>query len=111
MRADLRALLQHADADLAVLLCAKLLQPDRGRQPSRPGAHDHHVVIHAFARDGGGLWSLFVHGRSHGDSVLFLYLSAVPPAYNAAMQTKNALETLNWLVEAGADEAVGETPV
>jgi DNA polymerase len=27
------------------------------------------------------------------------------------MQNKDALETLNWLVEAGADEAIGEAPV
>ena len=27
------------------------------------------------------------------------------------MQDKDALATLDWLVEAGADEAIGETPV
>jgi uracil-DNA glycosylase len=42
---------------------------------------------------------------------LFLYLRAAQPAYNGSMQDRDALGTLNWLVEAGADEAVGETPM
>jgi uracil-DNA glycosylase family 4 len=33
------------------------------------------------------------------------------PVYNAQMQDKDPLATLAWLIEAGADEAVGETPV
>ena len=32
-------------------------------------------------------------------------------AYNGRMQEKDALAALNWLVEAGADEAIGEAPV
>jgi uracil-DNA glycosylase len=33
------------------------------------------------------------------------------PAYNAPMQDKDPLATLAWLVDAGADEAIQETPV
>ena len=36
---------------------------------------------------------------------------AGPIAYRCGMQDKDALATLNWLVEAGADEAIGEQPV
>ena len=41
----------------------------------------------------------------------FLYLRPALTAYNGLMQNKDALETLNWLLEAGADEAIGEAPV
>jgi uracil-DNA glycosylase len=41
----------------------------------------------------------------------FLYLRPALTAYNGLMQDKDALGTLNWLVEAGADEAIGEVPV
>ena len=41
----------------------------------------------------------------------FLYLRPALAAYNGLMQNKDALETLNWLIEAGADEAIGEAPV
>jgi DNA polymerase len=41
----------------------------------------------------------------------FLYLRPALTAYNGLMQDKDALGTLNWLVEAGADEAIGEAPV
>ena len=76
--------------------------------PAGPAAHDHHVIVHAFAWGCG-----FRHGRSSSlwDSRLFLYLRDSAPAYNGTMQDKDALETLNWLVEAGADEAMGEVPV
>ena len=46
-----------------------------------------------------------------GFAALFYSLRAAAPAYNGAMQDKDALATLNWLVEAGADEAMGEAPV
>ena len=45
MRADLRALLQHDHRKLRI----DLLQPDRGGEPRRSRADDHHVELHAFA--------------------------------------------------------------
>ena len=56
MRADLRALLQNADLDVAAAFRGKLLQADRGGQARRAGADDHHVVFHRFA-----VRSLFRH--------------------------------------------------
>ena len=49
MRADLRALLEDADGELALALGGELAQPDRGGEAGRPGADDHHVELHAFA--------------------------------------------------------------
>jgi hypothetical protein len=42
VRPDLGALLDHDHRDLGI----ELLQADRGSEPGRPGAHDHHVEIH-----------------------------------------------------------------
>jgi hypothetical protein len=47
VRAKGRALLEHADADLAIMLHRQLPQADRRREPGRAGAHDHHVELHA----------------------------------------------------------------
>src|SRR5579872_3617093 len=111
MRADLRAFFQHTDADLPPFALSKLLEADRRRQARGPGAHDHHVIVHAFACLRHGRSCFLENPDSRGDSRIFLYLRAVPSAYNGAMQDKDALGALNWLVEAGADEAIGETPV
>ena len=46
MRADLGALLHHDDVEIGI----ELLQPDRRRQAGRPGADDHDVEFHGFAR-------------------------------------------------------------
>ena len=46
MRADLGTLLHHDDGEIGI----ELLQPDRGRQAGRPGADDHDVEFHGFAR-------------------------------------------------------------
>jgi hypothetical protein len=45
VRADLRALLEHADRGLR----RQLLQPDGGREPRRSAADDDDVVLHGFA--------------------------------------------------------------
>src|SRR3569623_1424816 len=49
VRADFRALFEHAHRDLAALFRRDLLQPDRRRQPRRPRTDDHHVVRHRLA--------------------------------------------------------------
>ena len=46
MRADFGALLHDDDAEIGI----ELLQPDRGREARRPGADDHDVEFHGFAR-------------------------------------------------------------
>ncbi len=48
VRTHLRALLDHADGELAVLLGGQLLQTDRGREPARPRPDDDHVELHRF---------------------------------------------------------------
>ena len=45
MGADLGALLDHHHRDVG----RKLLEPDRGGEPGRPGADDHHVELHRLA--------------------------------------------------------------
>ena len=50
VRADLRTLLEHADADVLALLGRELLQADRRGESRGPGADDDHVVLHRFAR-------------------------------------------------------------
>ena len=50
MGADLRALLEHADRELAAMLDGELPQADRGGQPGGPGTDDHDVVVHPIAR-------------------------------------------------------------
>jgi hypothetical protein len=42
---DLRALFDHDHRGLG----RQLLEPDRGREPGRPGADDHHVELHGLA--------------------------------------------------------------
>jgi hypothetical protein len=44
--ADLRALLDHHDGEVAARLRGELLQADRGREPGRPAARDHDIVFH-----------------------------------------------------------------
>ena len=51
MRADFRALLDDADADLGLGGGRELLQTDRRREPRRPGPDDDHVVFHPLAFD------------------------------------------------------------
>ena len=46
MRADLGTLLHHDDVEIGI----ELLQPDRRGQAGRPGADDHDVEFHGFAR-------------------------------------------------------------
>ena len=46
MRADFGTLLHHDDAEIGI----ELLQPDRGGEARRPGADDHDVEFHGFAR-------------------------------------------------------------
>ena len=46
MRADFGALLHHDDGEIGI----ELLQPDRGGKARRPGADDHDVEFHGFAR-------------------------------------------------------------
>ena len=48
MGADLRALFEHRDIDLVIMLQAELLEPDRRRQTGRPGADDDDVIFHRF---------------------------------------------------------------
>ena len=45
MRADFRAFLDDDDAHVG----RKLLEPDRGGEAGRAGAHDHDVEFHRFA--------------------------------------------------------------
>ena len=49
VRADLRALLEHDDGQLAPGFGGELLQADRGGQARRARADDHHVVLHRLA--------------------------------------------------------------
>ena len=46
VRADFRPLLHHDDRQIGI----ELLQPDRGGEAGRPGADDHDVEFHGFAR-------------------------------------------------------------
>ncbi len=46
--ANLGALFQHRHQDVGAGVGRQLLQPDRRRQPRRPGPDDHHVVVHGF---------------------------------------------------------------
>ena len=48
--ADLRALLDDADRNLAAGRRGELLQADRGGEARRPGADHDHVVFHPLAR-------------------------------------------------------------
>ena len=52
MRAHFGALLQHHDIAIGI----QLLEPDRSRQASRPGADDHNVIFHRFAFNLGHFW-------------------------------------------------------
>ena len=47
--ADLGALLDHDDGDLAARLGGELLQADGGGKAGRPRAHDDHVEFHRLA--------------------------------------------------------------
>src|SRR5262249_14713558 len=101
MGADLGALFDDTDAGVPPRRLRELLQTDRRRKARRAGANDHHVEFHAFARICHG--RLIRCGASPGQS----------PVYDAAMTTplqKEALETLRWLIEAGADEVITEFP-
>ncbi len=49
MRADLGALLEDADRDLATPGLGPLLEADRRGEPRRAGADDDHVVFHKLA--------------------------------------------------------------
>ncbi len=49
VRADLRTLFKHANADFAPAARGQLLQPDSSGQTSRPAADDDDVVLHRFA--------------------------------------------------------------
>ena len=49
MRADLAALFEDADRNLAPGLGGELLQADRSGQAGRAGADDHDVIGHGFA--------------------------------------------------------------
>ena len=49
VRADLGALFHHHHRDVAARLRRQLLYADGGRQPSRPGADDDDIEIHALA--------------------------------------------------------------
>ena len=62
MRADLRALLDHDDAELGV----ELLQADRGGEPGGPGADDHDVEFHRLA---GGQFALVPSWRARTRSL------------------------------------------
>ena len=46
MRADFGAFLHHDDPEIGI----ELLQPDRGGKARRPGADDHDIEFHGFAR-------------------------------------------------------------
>ncbi|ABA50132.1 hypothetical protein BURPS1710b_1868 [Burkholderia pseudomallei 1710b] len=50
VRADLRALFEHAHADFRTFLGGELLEPDGRRQACGAAADDHDVVFHRFAR-------------------------------------------------------------
>src|SRR5205814_10339377 len=96
--------LQNADAQLAALRARKLLQPDRSRQSGRAAADDHDIEFHAFA--------LVI---AHATFRRMVKSEAIP--YHFAMAQSNPAETLSnfaalrWLLEAGADEAIGEMPL
>ena len=47
VRADQRSILER----VAPIRDGALLEPDRRAEPRRPGADDHHVVLHGFAFD------------------------------------------------------------
>ena len=49
MRADLGAFFDHDDRHVAALFCGALLETDRGREPGRTRADDHHVEVHCLA--------------------------------------------------------------
>jgi hypothetical protein len=50
MGADLGPLLDHADADLLIVLGRQLFEPDRRGETRRAAADDQHIEIHRFAR-------------------------------------------------------------
>ena len=49
MGADLRAFLEHHHGNVVALLGGKLLQPDGGGEPGRPGADNDDVELHGLA--------------------------------------------------------------
>ena len=49
MGADLGALLDNADIDLAASLGGNLLEPDRRRQARRASANDDDIIFHRFS--------------------------------------------------------------
>jgi hypothetical protein len=49
MGADLRPLLDHADADLLMVLRRQLFEPDRRGETRRAAADDQYVEFHRFA--------------------------------------------------------------
>jgi hypothetical protein len=68
MRADLRALLDDTDGDLAAGLGGELLQTDRRGEAGRPGADDDHVIFHPLAFD------CFVLGHCVAPGIVLLRL-------------------------------------
>ena len=55
VRAHFRAFFDDADADVAAVFLCELFEADGGGEAGGAGADDEHVVVHAFAFDGGGV--------------------------------------------------------
>ena len=92
----------------------QLLQADGGGEAGRAGAHDHDIIFHRFALN------LFHRQFSVYRLRFRVFIVAGPPAQatNSDMQTKQndmtpreAAAALRWLIDMGADEIIGETPV
>ncbi len=69
MRADLRAFFENDDGNVGALGRRKLLQPDRGRKPGGPCAHDDDIELHRLA-----LRKLLLLG-DHGCTICFHIVS------------------------------------
>jgi DNA polymerase len=120
MSPDFGALLQYTDADLASLLDSKLFQSDRSRKAGRPAANDDDVIFHAFAFDRlchlqvpvvspSARYEAGAIARST-DGLARIAASAYHGMVMATLTKSEALAALAWLIDAGADEAIGEGP-
>ena len=123
MGADLGALLQHHHRDVLALLGGKLLQPDCGSEPSRPGADNDDVELHGLAF---GSLSLgrFAQGpapkrqsfpRQPGITVSINMVLTRGKRQRVsgmtATERHRVQALLAWYAAMGVDEAIGEEPV
>src|SRR5207302_838638 len=120
--ADLGALFDDADSDLALGRGGELLQADRRCQAGRSGADDDDVVFHLLALDpllahrpflgisGANISDRGKNGSaplSLNDSIVAMSSPAMPPN---PREREAAIALLRWYIEMGADEAIGAEP-